>query len=77
MSGVLTIGDVIQHIAVRRGVDIPPQRLSDLFYRRKLNATRCPVVGGVRRIPADYVPVIEQVLEQRGFLPEREVAGAS
>ena len=68
---------VEQTIAERRGVDIPPQRLSDLFYRRKLNANRCPVVGGVRRIPAEYLPVIEAVLEARGVLQqERGVSHA-
>ena len=77
MPEVLTIGAVVQTIAERRGVDIPPQRLSDLFYRRKLNANRCPVVGGVRRIPAEYLPVIEAVLEARGVLQqERGVSHA-
>jgi hypothetical protein len=76
MPEVLTIGAVVQTIAERRGVDIPPQRLSGLFYRRKLNANRCPVVGGVRRIPAEYLPVIEAVLEARGVLLERGVSGA-
>lgn len=67
---MLSVGDVCRRIGERRGVEIPPQKLSDLFYRRILNATRCPVVGGVRRIPADYLPAIEAVLEARGMLPE-------
>jgi hypothetical protein len=67
---MLSVGDVCRQIGELRGVEIPPQKLSDLFYRRILNAARCPVVGGVRRIPADYVPAVEAVLEARGILPE-------
>jgi len=70
MSMLLSVGDVCRLIGERRGVEIPPQRLSDLFYRRIFNAARCPVVAGVRRIPADYLPAIEAVLETRGILPE-------
>lgn len=73
---MLSVGDVCRLIGGRRGVEIPPQKLSDLFYRRKLSSARCPVVGGVRRIPADYVSAIEAVLEARGMLAE-EVPHAS
>jgi hypothetical protein len=72
MPEVLTIGAVVQTIAERRGVDIPPRKLSDLIYRRKPNANRCPVVGGVRRIPADYPPVIWAALEARGVLQQEQ-----
>jgi hypothetical protein len=70
MEGVLTIGEVVRSIAERRGVEVPPTKLSNLFYQRKLSSSRCPVVCGVRRIPADYLPAIEAVLEARGVLPE-------
>lgn len=76
MLKLMTIGAVVQAIAGRRGIDIPPQKLSDLFYRRKLDVNRCPVVAGVRRIPADYLPAIEAVLEARGVLPRRGVSDA-
>ena len=47
-----------------------PKDISDLFYLRKLNDRRCPVVGGRRLIPADYVPEIERVLRGLGRLGE-------
>lgn len=67
---MLSVGEVCRLIGERRGVEIPPQRLSDLIYRRILSSARCPVVGNARRIPADYVPEIEAVLEARGIIPE-------
>lgn len=39
-----------------------PRDISDLFYQRKLSDERCPVVGGRRLIPVDYLPVIEAAL---------------
>lgn len=76
MSKTLTIGEVVRTLAARREVEIPPQLLSDLFYRRKLDARRCPVVGNTRRIPLDYLPAIEAVLEARGVLPKEVVRHA-
>jgi hypothetical protein len=70
MFSMLTVGDVARQIGDRRGVQVPPQKVSDLIYRRKVDATRCPVVCGVRRIPADLIPAIESALEERGILAE-------
>jgi hypothetical protein len=49
---------------------LPPQVLSNLFYRRVLDDTICPVVNGRRVIPGEYVPEIEQVLRDRGLIDE-------
>ena len=51
-----------------RQFDVPPQKISDLFYRRKLSDSVCPVVDGRRQIPADYVPTVERVLRENGIL---------
>jgi hypothetical protein len=53
---------------------IPPRKISDLFYARKLNEDRCPVIGGRRIIPASYVPTVERVLREVGALPAEETA---
>jgi hypothetical protein len=45
-----------------------PKDISDLFYLRKLDSGRCPVVGGRRLIPEDYLPEIERVLRAVGKL---------
>jgi hypothetical protein len=47
---------------------LPPHVLSNLFYRRVLDDAICPVAGGRRVIPNDYVPVIERVLRERGLI---------
>jgi hypothetical protein len=58
-----------------RGWGVPPRLISDLFYQRHLDDARCPVVGGRRLIPQDYLPSIEAALRHAGHLPtETEVA---
>jgi hypothetical protein len=59
---------------VARQIGVSPRRISWMFYDRSLSDATCPVVNGRRRIPADYVPVIEAMLRSRGFLPQAEAA---
>jgi hypothetical protein len=47
-----------------------PKDISDLFCQRKLDDARCPIVGGRRLIPEDYVPQIEAALRAAGRLPK-------
>lgn len=67
MPSYHTVGE----IARPRG--IAPRIISDLFYSHHLDNSRCPVVGGRRIIPDEYVPEIEAVLRERGLL-KRETA---
>lgn len=55
---------------IARRFGLPPQRISNLFYRRVLSDRMCPVVNGRRVIPADYLAVIERVLRERGLIDE-------
>jgi hypothetical protein len=48
-----------------------PRHISTAFYCRKLDDNRCPIVGGRRIIPEDYLPEIEAVLRKAGQLPEQ------
>lgn len=48
---------------VGRRYGVPPRVISDLFYARKLDDRRCPIVGGRRLIPEDYLPEIESTCE--------------
>jgi hypothetical protein len=57
-----------------RQLDVNPRTISDLFYQRKLDDGRCPIVGGMRIIPEDYVPAIKAALRRAGQL--RELATA-
>jgi len=65
---------VITHLivseAARRIPGARPKDISDLLYRRKLDDSRCPIVGGRRLIPEDYLPEIERVLREAGYLRE-------
>ena len=56
----LTVSEVARRLHVR------PRAVSDLFYQRALSDERCPVVGGRRLIPRDYLPAVAGALRQRG-----------
>jgi hypothetical protein len=51
---------------VARRFNVPPRMISDLFYARKLDDQRCPIVGGRRLIPEDYLPAIAAALRELG-----------
>jgi hypothetical protein len=59
----ITVSDVARRIPGAR-----PKDISDLFYQRRLDDYRCPVIGGRRLIPPDYIPEIESALRQAGRL---------
>jgi len=44
---------------------VPPQVITNLFYRGFLDGPRCPIVGGRRLIPAGYVAEIARVVAAR------------
>lgn len=46
-------------------IGVSPQSLTSAFYNRQLDVSRCPVVGGRRMIPAEYVPEIVALMKTR------------
>lgn len=52
-----------------RAIGVPPKVISDFFYAGRLDAERCPIVGGRRLIPCDYLDVIRIELRRAGKLP--------
>jgi hypothetical protein len=60
----LIVSDVARRLGAR------PRDISDLFYRRILDDGCCPIIGGRRLIPEDYLPVIEGILRDHGRLEE-------
>jgi hypothetical protein len=70
MPRFLVVSDVARRLATR------PRAISDLFYQRKLSDARCPIVGGRRLIPEDYLPVVEAVLRKHGLLGDQRQEAA-
>jgi hypothetical protein len=67
-----TVSDAARELTVHEGVVVSPKVLTDLYYRRVLDDVYCPIVGGRRLIPADYLPVLARVLRSRGLLPDEQ-----
>lgn len=65
----LTVSEVARHISRETGCTVLPRAISTLFYKRRLDDERCPVVGRCRMIPEDYIPTIAGVLREQGLLP--------
>ena len=49
-----------------RRLSARPRDISDLFYRRQLRDDLCPIVGGRRLIPEDYLDMIAAELARTG-----------
>ena len=52
---------------IARRYSVAPRVISDLFYSRRLDDERCPIIGGKRLIPIDYLSTIEVALREAGF----------
>jgi hypothetical protein len=61
--GFLTVGQAAESLGCA------PKRLTDMIYLRRLDVKRCPLVGGRRMIPRDYLPTIASRL-RRAMLRE-------
>jgi len=53
---------------VAREIGAVPRDISDLFYRRILDDTVCPIVAGTQLIPRSYVSTVRETLIERGKL---------
>ncbi len=58
----LSVSELAREIGCR------PRDISDAFYSRVLDDSRCPLVAGRRLVPRDYVPEVQRVLGERGRL---------
>ena len=66
----LSVGDVARQLGVR------PVDITNLFYRRDLRGDCCPIVGGRRLIPPDYVDVIAMALRRKGIVVKTRTGGS-
>jgi hypothetical protein len=70
MSDHFNESEAAHRLSRSLGTEIPPRAISDLFYKRQLRDALCPIVGGRRLIPGDYLPSIREALRRR--LPSRD-----
>ena len=59
----------MKHLSVSeaaRRLKARPRDISDLFYRRHLRDDLCPIVGGRRLIPEDYLGMVAAELRRAG-----------
>ena len=59
----------LSHLSVSeaaRRLGANPQDISDLFYKRKLRDDLCPIMGGRRLIPLEYLDQIVKALKDAG-----------
>ena len=47
---------------IARILQIPPRKISDALYQRRIPDDKCQVVGGRRLIPISLLPQIKEVL---------------
>ena len=75
MGEYTTVGSLARDMGEKTGAAVRPSDITNLFYKRILDEDRCPVLGGRRLIPVDYVPVIERVLRERGLIRDHAPEG--
>ncbi len=74
MPEYLIVSEVARAIQEATGASVNPRDISTLFYQRILRDDLCPIVGGRRMIPADYVKQVENALRRAGKIARREAA---
>jgi hypothetical protein len=64
MIELLTVTGAAAECGEVCGEPVRAREVSDLLYQRKLNPSRCPIVGRVRLIPRDYLSEVKRVLQE-------------
>ena len=72
MPKYMTVSEAARNLGEQYDVIVPPRAISDLFYQRELRDDLCPLVGGRRLIPRDYLPTITAALRKRGLIQMQE-----
>lgn len=68
MVSAVSVSEAARRISDNVGFTVAPRAISDAFYKRFLDDERCPIIGGRRIVPVDYLPEIEAKLRERGVL---------
>jgi hypothetical protein len=59
------ISEAARELREKLGVAVRPHEITNMFYRGELSDDLCPIVGGRRLIPRDYLPQIADHLRSR------------
>ena len=70
----LSVGGAADALTETCGQTIRPRWITDLFYQRELRDDLCPIIGGRRLIPRDYLPMIAMALRRHGWIEQTERA---
>lgn len=70
MPELVSVGEGARRLGAK------PSDITNLFYQRQLRDDLCPVIGGRRVIPVDYLPQILAMLRRRGRRISEPMAGA-
>ena len=68
MGEDLIVSEAARTLSYQLGEVVRPRDITELFYRRVLDDGRCPIVGGRRLIPRDFLPAIVVALRGRGLI---------
>lgn len=61
------MGEVVRAVGAPPGLTV--HALSMMFHRGQFRDDLCPIVGGKRRVPASYLPMVRLALKRAGKLP--------
>ena len=76
MGDHVTVSEAARALTEEWGSIVRPRDISNLFYARELRDDLCPIIGGRRLIPLDYLAMIAIQLRRRGLIKSgaRQVA---
>ena len=64
MAAHLIVSEAARELTEVLGEQVKPRDISQLFYDRELRDDLCPIIGGRRLIPRDYLPEIVRALRR-------------
>ena len=68
MGDFFTVSEAARELEGMVNGGVRPRDISTLFYQRELRDDLCPIVGGRRLIPRNYLDVIAMALRRKGLV---------
>ncbi len=69
-ADLLSVGGAADELSEQLGQTVRPKWITALFYDKELRGDLCPIIGGRRLIPRDYLPAIATALRQHGWVKQ-------